>query len=108
MGRTADACIRPADRRGTPRPGFENRLDVAQVAEYVAPSTVTVSADIGGGVSLGTGVIISEDGEILTNAHVVEGAAEVRVRLMGETEPREVTVLAGRSWQRPRTVAHGG
>ncbi len=77
-----------------PRPGFENRLDVAQVADYVAPSTVTVSADIGGGVSLGTGVIISEDGEILTNAHVVEGADEVRVRLMGESEPREVTVLA--------------
>lgn len=77
-----------------PRPGFENRLDVAQVAEYVAPSTVTVSADIGGGVSLGTGVIISEDGEILTNAHVVDGADEVRVRLMGESEPREVTVLA--------------
>ena len=77
-----------------PRPGFENRLDVALVAEYVAPSTVTVSADIGGGVSLGTGVIISEDGEILTNAHVVDGADEVRVRLMGESEPREVTVLA--------------
>lgn len=77
-----------------PRPGFENRLDVAQVADYVAPSTVTVSADVGGGVSLGTGVIISEDGEILTNAHVVEGANEVRIRLMGESEPREVTVLA--------------
>jgi len=78
----------------SPRPGFEHRLDVAQVAGYVAPSTVTVSADIGGGVSLGTGVIISEDGEILTNAHVVDGASEVRVRLMGESEPREVTVLA--------------
>ena len=78
----------------SPRPGFENRLDVAQVAGYVAPSTVTVSADIGGGVSLGTGVMISEDGEILTNAHVVEGADEVRVRLMGESEPREVTVIA--------------
>jgi putative serine protease PepD len=77
-----------------PRSGFEKRLDVAQVADYVAPSTVTVSADLGGGVSLGTGVIISEDGEILTNAHVVEGADEVRVRLMGESEPREVTVLA--------------
>ena len=64
------------------------------MAAYVAPSTVTVSADIGGGVSLGTGVIISDDGEILTNAHVVDGADNVRVRLMGETEPREVTVLA--------------
>ncbi len=77
-----------------PRPGFENRIDVAMVTEYVAPSTVTVSADVGGGVSLGTGVVISADGEILTNAHVVEGADEVRVRLAGESEPREVTVLA--------------
>ncbi|MEP1122717.1 MAG: trypsin-like peptidase domain-containing protein [Ilumatobacter sp.] len=77
-----------------PRPGFENRLDVAQVAEFVASSTVTVSADVGVGVSLGTGIIITEDGEILTNAHVIEGADSVRVRLAGETEPREATVLA--------------
>ncbi len=77
-----------------PRPGFENRLDVAQVAQFVAPSTVTISADVGLGVSLGTGIIITSDGEILTNAHVIEGADAVRVRLAGETEPREATVLA--------------
>ena len=77
-----------------PRPGFENRIDVAEVARFVAPSVLTVSADIGQGVSLGTGVIISDDGEILTNAHVVENADEVRVRLAGESEPRSVTVLA--------------
>ncbi|MGB3737269.1 MAG: trypsin-like peptidase domain-containing protein [Ilumatobacter sp.] len=77
-----------------PRPGFENRLDVAQVAEFVAPSTVTVSADVGAGVSLGTGIIVTDDGEILTNAHVIEGADAVRVRLAGETEPRKATVLA--------------
>ncbi len=77
-----------------PRPGFENRLDVAQVADFVAPSTVTVSADVGEGVSFGTGIIITDDGEILTNAHVIEGADTVRVRLAGETEPRDATVLA--------------
>ncbi len=77
-----------------PRPGFENRLDVAQVAEFVAPSTVTISADVGAGVSLGTGIVITSDGEILTNAHVIEGADAVRVRFSGETEPREATVLA--------------
>lgn len=77
-----------------PRPGFENRLDVAQVAQFVAPSTVTISADVGAGVSLGTGIIITTDGEILTNAHVIEGADTVRVRLAGETEPREANVLA--------------
>ena len=47
-----------------------------------------------GGQSLGTGVIISSDGEILTNAHVVDGATSIRVRLAGETEPREANLLA--------------
>ena len=39
-------------------------------------------------------MIITTDGEILTNAHVVEDATEVRVRLAGESEPRRATVLA--------------
>ena len=77
-----------------PRAGAAARVDVAQVVDYIAPSVVTISADVGGGQSLGTGVIISPDGEILTNAHVVEGASEIRVRLSGETEPREVNLLA--------------
>jgi putative serine protease PepD len=77
-----------------PRDEVGRRVDVAAVAEYIAPSVVTISADVSGGTSLGTGVIISTDGEIITNAHVVEGADAVRVRLAGETEPREVRLLA--------------
>ncbi len=73
-------------------------IDVAAVAEYVAPSVVTISADIDGplgpGGSIGTGVITTSDGEILTNAHVVADATEIRVRLAGETEPRQATLLA--------------
>jgi len=73
-------------------------IDVAAVADFVAPSVVTVSADVegplGAGGSIGTGVITTSDGEILTNAHVVEGATEIRVRLAGETEPRLATLLA--------------
>ena len=73
-------------------------IDVAAVAAYVAPSIVTVSADIDGpdgiGGSIGTGVITTSDGEIVTNAHVVEDATEIRVRLAGETEPRQATLLA--------------
>jgi putative serine protease PepD len=71
---------------------------VAKVADAVAPSVVTISATVSGGFgpgeSVGTGVIISSDGDILTNAHVVEGATTVQVRLMGETEPRSGRVLA--------------
>jgi putative serine protease PepD len=77
-----------------PRDPVDRRVDVAAVAGYIAPSVVTISADVEGGTSVGTGVIISSDGEIVTNAHVVEGANEIRVRLAGETEPREVNLLA--------------
>jgi S1-C subfamily serine protease len=77
-----------------PRDIIQTRVNVAEVANYVAPSVVTISADVNGGTSLGTGVIISSDGEILTNAHVVEDATEIRVRLAGETEPRRVSLLA--------------
>jgi putative serine protease PepD len=83
---------------GAVRDGALPRIDVAGVASYVAPSVVTVSADVDGplgpGGSIGTGVITTSDGEILTNAHVVRGATEVRVRLAGESEPREATLLA--------------
>ncbi len=78
----------------SPRDPIEARVNVADVANYVAPTVVTISADVAGGTSVGTGVIITSDGEILTNAHVVEGASAIRVRLAGETEPRDVSLLA--------------
>ncbi len=77
-----------------PRDVIQTRFDVASVVDFVAPTVVTISADVDGGTSLGTGVIISSDGEILTNAHVIEGATEIRVRLAGESEPRRVNLLA--------------
>jgi putative serine protease PepD len=73
---------------------IEARLDVGRVIDHIASSVVTISADMAGGRSVGTGVIISSDGEILTNGHVVSGATEIRVRLSGETEPREARLLA--------------
>ena len=83
---------------GTPRLDEFPPIDVAAVADFVAPSVVTISADVEGplgeGGSIGTGVITTADGEILTNAHVVRGATEIRVRLAGESEPRPATLLA--------------
>jgi serine protease Do len=40
----------------------------------------------GGGVASGSGFIVSNDGYILTNNHVVDGASEVRVRLLDRRE----------------------
>lgn len=70
-------------------------VDVPAVLAAVQDSVVTISVDVGGaGTGTGTGVIVTSDGEILTNAHVVDNASAVRVRLRGETEPRDARVLA--------------
>ncbi|MFN8020244.1 MAG: trypsin-like peptidase domain-containing protein [Acidimicrobiales bacterium] len=70
-------------------------LDVASVAERMSRSVVTVNSLSNGEVfGTGTGVIITDDGEIVTNAHVVADAETVRVRLAGETEPRDAEVIA--------------
>ena len=71
---------------------------VAQVVNQLADSVVTINSQVndesGQGEASGTGVVLTSDGEILTNAHVVEGATKVSVRFAGETEPRTATVLA--------------
>lgn len=76
-------------------------IDVAAVAARIAPSVVTISADIESGPrqggSVGTGIIITSDGEVVTNAHVIDGASQIRVRLAGETEPRPATLIGSDS-----------
>ncbi len=70
-------------------------VDVRAIVERVGPSVVTVVAIVDGvEAASGSGVILTGDGEIVTNEHVIRGADEVRVRLAGETEPRRATVLA--------------
>lgn len=71
---------------------------IAKVAASAAPSVVTISStsqsEAGSGESVGTGIFLTATGEILTNAHVVEGATKIQVRLYNETEPRTGKVLA--------------
>jgi putative serine protease PepD len=78
--------------------GSPSAIDVAAVARQVGPSVVTVSSIIDSGQlsgeAVGTGVIISADGEILTNNHVIAGGGDVQVRFSGNTEPLPATVVA--------------
>lgn len=81
-------------------------IDVASVADQVGPSVVAIHRTVGGpdggagddegglGESSGTGVVVTSDGEILTNAHVVGDATTVNVRLPGERDPRPGAVIA--------------
>lgn len=73
-------------------------VDVAAVVERIGPSVVTVVADgsggLGAGRSTGTGVVITSDGEILTNSHVVEGSDDVSVLFGDSIDPIPAEVLA--------------
>lgn len=69
-------------------------LDVAGIVAKVQPSVVNITVKTADGTGVGTGVILSSDGEVVTNAHVVGDADKVVVLLVGETQPRSAVVLA--------------
>jgi len=62
------------------------RLDVKAVLAAVAPSVVQIEIETeDGGEGQGTGFIISPDGQVVTNAHVVENAVTIKVMLSDGT-----------------------
>ena len=80
------------------RPSDELRreaLDIGTLLELVRPSVVAVNTgeQTGDGMfaSAGSGVVLSEEGLVLTNAHVVSGAQSISVDLFdGRTRPAKL------------------
>ncbi len=63
-------------------PAQGSALTYTQIYDQALPSAVSIdSLSAGGHGSSGSGVVLTEDGYIITNAHVVAGAEEVRVTL---------------------------
>ena len=56
-------------------------LTAQEVYRQVNPSVVRVMVQVGSKASLGTGVIFTENGYILTNYHVVEGGSDCYIAL---------------------------
>ena len=56
-------------------------LDYAGIYERTAASAVSIESKHADGYSSGTGVVLTQDGYLITNAHVVAGAQSVRVIL---------------------------
>mgnify|MGYP000233843977 CR=1 FL=1 len=83
---------------------LETALTPAEVYRKVGPSTVTVLATNAAGTSsMGTGVLLTEDGYFITNAHVVSGAVSSMIildtgvtyeaKLVGYAPERDIAVL---------------
>ncbi|WP_208607423.1 S1C family serine protease [Streptomyces curacoi] len=53
--------------------------DISAIASAVSPSIVEINATTNSGESTGSGVIITGDGEIITNNHVISGASSIKV-----------------------------
>ncbi len=64
----------------------ENALTVPEIVQKVTPSVVGITATTPLGTATGSGIIMTDDGYIITNAHVVEDATAVSVLLSDESE----------------------
>ena len=60
-------------------------LSTAQIASRVDPALVDVISTLGyqHGTAAGTGMVLTSNGEVLTNNHVVAGATSIQVRDIG-------------------------
>ena len=64
------------------------------LAERVLPSTVTITAkDMADDTSIGSGFIIDRSGLVLTNEHVIAGAVTIKVKLYGDKEYSEASLV---------------
>ena len=71
--------------------------DTTEIFEKVNPSVVSINVYAGTSVSpigSGTGIVMTEDGYIITNAHVVDGGSSVNIVFEDETQVRGVIVGA--------------
>jgi S1-C subfamily serine protease len=69
--------------------------DPSSVAAKVSPGLADVNATLGfqGGRAAGTGMVLTSNGEVLTNNHVVEGATNISVTDIGNGQTYRASVV---------------
>ena len=82
--------------RLTARADHGAAMTAQEIYARVNPAVVTVLVDLKGGeASVGTGVILSQDGYILTNYHVVEGGHSCQITLADNRQFDNAMYVAG-------------
>lgn len=70
--------------------GKENAMSVPEIVKKVSPSVVGISSELLMGTATGTGIIMTKDGYIITNGHVVEDATSITVVISDGEELDEI------------------
>ncbi len=68
-------------------------LTTAQIAQRVSPSVVVIQGKTNSGSIVGSGFILSKDGKIVTNLHVIKDLKSATVQLSGGEVFDSITVL---------------
>ena len=79
----------------SPTPGSGAPSDVSGIAAKVAPALVDVNSTFNyqNAAGAGTGVVVSSDGEVITNNHVVNGATSISVTDVGNGKTYRASVV---------------
>jgi S1-C subfamily serine protease len=93
---TQPAIEQPA-QPGSPiqpvRPNTGGSLNTDAIAAKVDPAIVDINTVVGSGQAAGTGQIITSNGEILTNNHVVDRSTSIQVTIAGRSQPYTAHVI---------------
>jgi putative serine protease PepD len=116
-GSTTTSATQVVEQRPTNTVPGED-LDVQGLLNKVSPSVVSIHTGTRDGDAAGSGIVVSDDGLVLTNAHVVEGAQTIEVdfsdgrtveaRLIGAVPENDVALVKAEGLAEPVTAAELG
>ncbi len=88
LAQTPNSAMRQIDTQSAP-------ADLTAAVNQVLPGIVLVNTQLGlqNGEGAGTGIVLTSDGDVLTNNHVVEGATKIAVTDVGNGKTYPASVV---------------
>jgi S1-C subfamily serine protease len=91
----AGATASPAIAQPVTAPAPAAPLDQSALLSQVVPGLVDINTTLGyqGASGAGTGIVLSPNGDVLTNNHVIEGATDINVVSLANSQSYPVDVI---------------